>query len=97
MITLSTSGWKSGLREWVIQRFTGLYIGIYSLFIFYFLFFSGGSTYNAWHLLFLSFAFKICTLLFIFSLILHSSIGMSIILTDYVKNMYVRIFFRFFY
>ena len=29
MITLSTSGWKSGLREWIVQRITGLDIGIY--------------------------------------------------------------------
>ncbi len=96
MITLSASGWKSGLREWIIQRFTGLYIGIYFLFIFYYLFFCDGLNYNNWSVLFLSFFFKILTLLFVFSLILHSSIGMGIILTDYIKNSYIRVFFDFF-
>lgn len=96
MITLSTSGWKSGLREWIVQRFTGLYIGIYFIFIFYYLVFCSGFNYNGWNILFLSFSFKILTLLFVFSLILHSSIGMGIILTDYIKNAYVRVCLDFF-
>lgn len=95
MIILSNSGWKSGLREWILQRFSGLYIFFYSLFIFYFIFFSSFD-YNSWVSLFSSFYFKIFTILFIFSIVLHSSIGIAIILTDYIKNSILRIFLDFF-
>lgn len=91
MITLSNIGWKSGLREWILQRFTGIYIAIYFLFISFYLLANGGITYINWHTLFSSFYFKIATLTFVFNIVLHLSIGMSIILTDYVKNTILRV------
>ena len=95
MFILSNIGWKSGLREWVLQRFTGVFIIFYFLFIVSFLFINGGFTYLNWLLLFSSFLFKIFTILFVFNLVLHSSIGMNIIVTDYIKNTMVRIIIDF--
>lgn len=91
MISLSSSGWKSGLREWILQRFTGIYIFLYFFFIVFFLSFNGGFNYPVWIGLFTSFYFKIFTVLFIFSIVLHSNIGLSIILTDYIKNTVLRL------
>jgi succinate dehydrogenase / fumarate reductase membrane anchor subunit len=89
MIDLTNSGWKSGLREWILQRFTGIYIGIYSLFLFFY--FINGIDYFSFVKLFSVFYFKVFSVLFIFSLALHSSIGIGIIITDYVKNVFFRI------
>ena len=91
MIMLSNSGWKSGLREWILQRFTGLYIFLYFLFLVFFLFSSGGFNYVVWTNLFTSFYFKIFTVLFVFSVALHSHIGVGVVVTDYIKNTILRL------
>ncbi|HIH2762281.1 MAG TPA: succinate dehydrogenase, hydrophobic membrane anchor protein [Candidatus Azoamicus sp.] len=86
MISFTQSGWNSGLKEWVLQRVTAIYISSYCLFIFFYLFFFNGLDYINWFNLFNSFYFKIFTILFVFSLVLHASIGMGIVLTDYIKK-----------
>lgn len=91
MITLSNIGWKSGLREWILQRLTGIYIAAYFIFIFIYLYLNNGFNYQNLQILFDTFYFKITTLLFVFNTILHLSIGMSIIITDYIKNTILRI------
>ncbi len=96
MITLSNSGMKSGLREWILQRFTGIYVGLYFVFLFFFLKFSGEINYFIFSNLFSCFYFKIISILFVFSLVLHSSIGIGVILTDYIKAAFLRIILDFF-
>lgn len=96
MIVLTNSGWKSGLREWVLQRFTGIYIGLYFLFIIFYFFSNGGFIYINFFNLFSSFYFKLFSILFVFSIILHASIGLGIIITDYIKNTFFRVFLDFF-
>lgn len=95
MIILSSIGWKSGLREWILQRFTGIYISFYFLFLVFYICFNG-LTYICLINLFTSFYFKIITILFVFNIVLHSSIGLSIIITDYIKNTIFRIIIDFF-
>ena len=94
MINLTNSGWNSGLREWIIQRFTGIYISVYFSVILYFFLFNDIS-YFLFYGLFNSFVFKIFTILLVFSLVLHAGIGLSIILNDYIKNNFFRIFLDF--
>lgn len=86
MISISNSGWQSGVRDWLLQRLSGAFICIYFFFIISYLYFNGGLTYSNWNFLFSCFYFKIVTILFIFNLSMHSSIGMTVVLTDYVKN-----------
>ncbi len=95
MITLSNVGWKSGLREWILQRFTGVFITVYFLFIVGFFFKNGGFNYLNLLILFSSFLFKLFTILFVFNLVLHVSIGFSIIITDYIEITFLRVFFDF--
>ncbi|HIH2763839.1 MAG TPA: succinate dehydrogenase, hydrophobic membrane anchor protein [Candidatus Azoamicus sp.] len=91
MIILSNSGMKSGLREWILQRFTGIYIGLYFLFLFFILKLNGEINYSVFLNLFSCFYFKVFTILFVFSLVLHSSIGIGIIVTDYIKGTFFRV------
>lgn len=95
MIILSNSGWKSGLREWVLQRFTGLYIGVFFLYIFIYFCFNNEFTYYSYVNLFSFFYFKILSILFVFSIVLHSSIGVGIIITDYIRPTFLRVFLDF--
>lgn len=95
MITLSNSGIKSGLREWILQRFTGICIGLYFVFLFFFFKFNGEINYLVFSNLFSCFYFKIISILFVFSLVLHSSIGIGIILTDYIKLAFLRVILDF--
>jgi len=95
MITLINSGWKSGLREWILQRFTGIYIFFYFLFVLFYFLYSKDFSYDTLVYLYSLYFFKIITIIFIFNLALHINIGMNIILTDYVKNYIVRIILDF--
>lgn len=95
MISLSNSGWKSGLREWILQRFTGVYIGFYFLFLFFYFYFKVEFTYLSFINLFSISYFKIFSILLIFSIALHSSIGVGIIITDYVKSTFFRVMIDF--
>lgn len=96
MIILSNSGMKSGLREWILQRFTAIYIGFYFLFLFFSLKLNGEVTYLVFYDLFSCFYFKVFSILFVFSLVLHASIGIGIVVTDYIKGTFLRVFLDFF-
>lgn len=91
MIRINDSGWRSGLKDWVLHRFSGVFIAFYLVFIFFYLFVNGFS-YDSWSYLFECFYFKIITVLFFFNLAMHSSIGIGIVLTDYIKNTVFRVF-----
>jgi len=91
MIDMTSYGANSGLKYWVIQRFSGVFIILYFIYISSFLFLNGGLNYDNWSLLFSCFYFKTLTVLFTFSLSIHSSIGLRIILTDYIKNTFTRV------
>ena len=92
MIDFSNYGQKSGLREWVFQRVSSVYILFYFLFFFLYIFFNNGFTFENMYFLFSNFYFKLLTILAIFSLSIHSSIGVGIILSDYIKNYFLRLF-----
>lgn len=90
MIILTSSGWKSGLREWTLQRFTGVFVAFYFIFVAVYFCILGDVSYSHFTTLFSSFCFKLVTLVFMFSLVLHLNIGMGVILSDYVKVTIVR-------
>ncbi len=90
MIMLINNGWNSGLREWLLQRLTAVYMIFYIIFLLFFFIFHDNIDYFSIKLLFTSFIFKIFTLLFIFNLVLHASIGINIIINDYIKENFTR-------
>ena len=90
MINISSSGWASGLKEWLLQRISGLFILFYFLYVTFYFFSLGEINYTNFLNLFSGFYFKIFTILFSFSLAIHSSIGINIVLTDYIKNNFLR-------
>lgn len=85
MVTNVTSLTGNGLKDWWIQRATALYFLIYSLFLFGFLLKHRHLNFTQWQDLFDHAGFKVATLIALFSLTLHTWIGIWTVTTDYLK------------
>ena len=81
---------RSGLGEWVVQRLTAVYILIYIVFTLISLSLSPISSHADWLSLSSSMVFQISTLMFIFSLLAHSWLGLKSVFLDYVHPWRLR-------
>ena len=79
-----------GLRDWLIQRFTAIFLGFYSVYLLVFLFQHPDLNYNDWRALFSSYWMQIASLFALVSIGLHAWIGLWTVLTDYVKSTFWR-------
>ena len=86
MVTAATSFGRSGLSDWIIQRFSALILGAYAVFIVGFLVCSGGVDYLTWQSLFAKLWMKIFSLSVLLSVVAHGWIGLWVVLTDYVTE-----------
>ncbi|WP_133130876.1 succinate dehydrogenase, hydrophobic membrane anchor protein [Legionella yabuuchiae] len=91
MVTNVTSLTGNGLKDWLIQRVTAVYLAIYALFMITFLFIHPELRYEQWHALFQSPWFKVGTVLAFFTFVLHSWIGIWTVTTDYIKCTVIRL------
>lgn len=82
-----------GLRPWVIQRLTALYLLLSILGLATFIVFGEPMSFAAWRTLMLQPASKVALLLFFTSLFLHAWIGLRDVLLDYVKPLPLRSLF----
>lgn len=95
MVTNVTSLTGNGLKDWLIQRATAVIFAIYSLFLLGYLFYHSRLTFNQWHALFHQPLFQVASLIALFSLLLHTWIGLWTVLTDYIKSTRLRLFLQF--
>jgi len=86
MVTAATSFGRSGLSDWIIQRFTAIVLASYSLFIVGFLLSNPDLTYTQWQDLFSQLWVRIFSLLTLVSIVAHGWIGLWVVLTDYVTS-----------
>ena len=84
---------RSGLSDWLIQRFSAVVLAAYTVFILVFLVASPELTYNQWAMLFSHTTMKIFTLLAILSLVGHAWVGLWTVATDYLKPLAIRFLF----
>ncbi|MBS0350824.1 MAG: succinate dehydrogenase, hydrophobic membrane anchor protein [Proteobacteria bacterium] len=80
-----------GLRNWIIQRLTAVLIGLYFIFIAAYLISSQPLHFAQWRHLFDSIFVKVITLIVLLATVWHAWLGLWTVLTDYVKNLTVRI------
>ncbi len=81
----------TGLRAWLLQRFSAIYLLLFFLFaLAYFVFFPPDS-YQAWHDWITSPAISIATMIFFAALLLHAWVGLRDVILDYVKPLGVRV------
>ncbi|WP_338515978.1 succinate dehydrogenase, hydrophobic membrane anchor protein [Candidatus Legionella polyplacis] len=81
----------SGIKDWIIQRVTSIYLLFYFLWFLIYWFFCHKLTYDNWVKLFDSNMFKVSSILTLFFLNFHAWIGLWTIITDYIKKTYYRL------
>lgn len=81
----------SGLRAWAYQRITAIYLAIFFIYLALYFSFTPPISYEAWSTAVSGTFASVAWLLFFFSLLLHSWIGMRDILIDYIHPAMVRI------
>lgn len=91
MVTNVTSLTGNGLKDWLIQRVSAVYFGLYCLFVFSFVFIHADMTFSQWQSLFHNQIFKIASIVALFTFFVHTWIGIWTVTTDYVKCTAIRL------
>lgn len=81
-----------GFFDWIVQRASAVIIGLYTLFIFAFLFTHSALDYAVWKSLFSHVAMKMATFVVLMAILWHAWIGLWTVFTDYVKCGALRLF-----
>lgn len=91
MVNNVTSLTGNGLKDWLIQRATAVYIGAYVIFLVAYLMLHPALDYQTWHHLFSCTLVKVASVLVVFAIALHAWIGIWTVATDYIKCAFVRV------
>lgn len=92
MVKRLAIGAHYGLKDWLIQRVTAIYMALFTLvFAALLLFCLPEFSYEAWSGLFSSACIKFFSFLFIVSLCYHAWVGVRDIWMDYVKHAGLRL------
>jgi succinate dehydrogenase / fumarate reductase membrane anchor subunit len=85
----------SGVKDWILQRISAVYLAAYFIFLFTFVLLHQPLQYFDWQQLFALFSMKIASVIALFALLTHSWIGIWTICTDYLKPLWLRICVQF--
>lgn len=81
----------SGLRAWLLQRFSAIYLLLFFLSaLVYFVFFPPHS-YQAWHAWVTTPVVSIAIMVFFAALLLHAWVGLRDVMLDYAKPLALRV------
>ena len=80
-----------GLRDWLSQRVTALFMALFTLVVLLQVLMPGELDYDRWAGIFSAQWMKVLTFIVILSLALHAWVGVRDILMDYVKPVGVRL------
>ncbi len=80
----------SGSRDWLVQRFSAVFLAIYTIFLFAFIVMHPDFAYEQWQSLFSSRIMQLSTLFALLCIAAHAWIGLWTVLTDYVKPILIR-------
>lgn len=81
-----------GLRPWVVQRVSAVYIVLFSVYAVYCQLTSNTSSFDAWRAWLFNPVNTTLVGLFVIALLFHAWIGMRDVVLDYVHNIMLRIF-----
>lgn len=79
-----------GMRAWLLQRLTAIYIAVYSLALIIWVVCNVPINYGSWYALFSHPFIIIATFIFYLSILIHAWVGMRDIMVDYIKPTSVR-------
>jgi succinate dehydrogenase / fumarate reductase membrane anchor subunit len=81
---------SSGIADWLMQRVSAIIVLAYFFFLVAFYLMHPVINFELWHGLFSHFSMRFFSLLALLALLAHAWIGIWTVLTDYVKNTYLR-------
>ncbi len=81
----------SGLRAWLIQRLTAVYMLLFLLFVLFHFAFDSPDSYLAWRAWVAGPLVLVAIALFFVALLLHAWVGLRDVAMDYVKPLQLRI------
>ncbi len=82
-----------GLRPWVIQRVSSVYIALFVVYLVYCSFTAIQVDFESWRVWLFNPANSVGVGLFIIAILFHAWIGVRDVVLDYVHNIMLRIFF----
>ena len=91
MVRRVNTGAHYGVRDWLAQRFSAVFMVLYSIFLLSYVVLHQPLNYAQWHGLFQQQAMRIFTLLFALSLFIHAWVGVRDVLMDYVRSTWLRL------
>ncbi len=91
MVKSVTSLTGSGLKDWLIQRVSAVYLALYLIGLFAYIGCHQPMTFDVWHAFFQTTVVQILTALAIFMFVLHAWIGIWTVTTDYIQSTVVRL------
>lgn len=86
MVTAATTFSRSGLSDWIVQRFTAVVLAAYTLLIVGYLVLNPDLTYAQWSAFFSHICVRIFSFIVLVSIVAHGWIGLWLVLTDYVTT-----------
>ncbi len=86
MVTVVTSLGRSGLSDWLVQRFTAVVLAAYTIFVVGFIACTPDLGYEQWSSLYSQLWMRVFSLLALVSIAAHGWIGLWGVLTDYVTT-----------
>lgn len=91
MVTSVTSLTGNGLKDWLLQRVSAIYLLVYFLWLTIYIVYHMPLDYMQWSNLFHCHVVQIATALALFMFLLHAWIGIWTVTTDYIKCTALRI------
>ncbi len=89
MVTAVTNLGRSGLSDWLVQRFSAVVLAAYTIFIVAFIFSTPQLSYDQWSSLYSQLWMRVFSLLALVSIAAHGWIGLWGVLTDYVTTRFM--------
>ena len=80
-----------GLRDWLLQRFTAVYLGGFLVYLVAHLYYQRQHSYQQWHDWITHPVMAVATTTFILALLVHGWVGMRDVVLDYVQTLRLRL------
>jgi succinate dehydrogenase / fumarate reductase membrane anchor subunit len=84
----------NGLKDWLIQRISSLFLGMYVLVLLGFFITHPHLDFLTWRSLFTNVWMQIATLVVLLSLFFHVCVGVWTVITDFINQIAIRLIFQ---
>jgi succinate dehydrogenase / fumarate reductase membrane anchor subunit len=81
----------TGLRAWILQRITAVYLALYTVFLFGFFLIAPPQSHAEWQAWLDSPFTTVSLLLYCYAILLHAWVGMRDVVIDYVHPLMIRV------